>query len=135
MGIKKALTAFGWPILLIPTLVMWIGSAMNETAVWTNGGQMPVSTYACELKLNPPAEPENILQQLFGAQAHQKDLVHKCADANTKFRALDDWILDDDGVSSLGDVTLDLATAIVKPCFYVWLAYAIVEVIRRLKKS
>ena len=47
------------------------------------------------------------------------DYVHKCADKNTRFRWLDDWMLSDEGISSLGDLLQDKAGSlnyVVYPC-------------------
>ena len=46
MSIKKAFTFLGWPVLLLPLFVSYLGAGMNEAVSWANGGQMPVRLYA-----------------------------------------------------------------------------------------
>lgn len=124
MSIKKLFTFLGWPILLIPTLVMLAGAMMNETVIWRNGGQMPVSMYACQERMapKPVVEPLNMKQKP-KAQEH-KDYIHKCADANTKLRFLDDWMIGDDGVSSIGDMLQgdDVLDALKLTVYPMWIA-------------
>jgi hypothetical protein len=126
MNIRKALTFLGWPLLLIPMLVLLTGAMMNEAAVWANGGQMPVSMYACQERMNPPAssDDEDAVSILFGGPKAQKpkDYVHKCADQNTKLRFLDDWIVSDEGISSIGDLLQESASTLSYVVYPLWLA-------------
>ena len=50
---KKLLAFLGWSLLLlIPTFTFYTGAMMNEAVVWANGGQMPVSMYACQERMD-----------------------------------------------------------------------------------
>jgi hypothetical protein len=135
---KKFLTFLGWPILLIPTLLLYLGAGMNEAAIWANGGQMPVKMYACQERMNAPAKPDadELLRKMFGGapKAQQsKDYVHKCADANTHLRVFEDWIVSDNGVSSIGDMVQDTAEGLQPLAFYVWLGVAAIWVWKRIR--
>ena len=118
MSIKKFFTYLGWPLLLLPTLVLYLGAGMNEAVVWANGGQMPVSAYECQVRMD-------------AHDADEKDYVHKCADKNTKLRFLDDWMLGDDGISSLGDLLQDTAGTLNYIVYPLWVAGLGWYVIRR----
>ena len=133
---KKLLAFLGWSLLLlIPTFTSYTGAMMNEAVVWANGGQMPVSMYACQERMDAKntsqaADDENIFNIFHAPKAQApKDYVHKCADQNTKLRWLDDWMLGDDGISSLGDLLQDTAGSlnlIVYPIWFAGLGLAIV---------
>jgi hypothetical protein len=121
MSLKKLFTFLGWPLLLLPTLAMVTGAMLNEAVVWANGGQMPVSAYACQARMTAHnAESDS-----------GPDQVHKCADKNTKLRFLDDWMLGDDGISSPGDMLQDIADSLNYVVYPLWIAGLGWYVIRR----
>ena len=136
MSIKKVLTFCGWPLLLIPTLVLWIGAGMNEAVVWANGGQMPVSAYACQTRFESAPAEDDAVPALFGTPHAQKakDYIHKCADKNTRLRLLDDWMLGDDGISSIGDLLqAELSPDLKTPCYLLWTIGGIFYLVRKQK--
>ena len=112
MSLKKLFTFLGWPVLLIPTLVLYTGAFMNEAVVWANGGQMPVSTYACQVRMDAKT----------AANDGTPDYVHKCADKGTKLRFLDDWMLSDNGISSLGDMLQETSDTLNYIVYPLWIA-------------
>lgn len=119
MSIKKAFTFLGWPVLLLPLFVSYLGAGMNEAVSWANGGQMPVSMYACQDRMDAHTAEGS------------PDYVHKCADKNTRFRWLDDWMLSDEGISSLGDLLQDTAGSLNYVVYPLWLAGLGLAVVRR----
>jgi hypothetical protein len=121
MDIKKALTYLGWPVLLLPTLVLYLGAGMNEAVVWANGGQMPVSAYSCQVRMDAKT----------AANDGTPDYVHKCADKNTRLRWLDDWMLGDDGIASLGDLLQETASTLNYVVYPLWFAGCGLAIVRR----
>ena len=87
---KNALLVFGLlTLLFLPVAVREAGNVMNETAVLSNGGQMPVLWEGCPKMDSDP--------------------VHKCADkAHAKHWYLADILVSDSGISSVGDELLDV---------------------------
>ena len=109
--LKKALTLWGWPLIVVPMAMSYLGGTMNEIAVWKNGGQMPVysvvykgwSAYD-ELKAEYDLSKGNFPKQ--------PDFIHKAADENTKVPYLCDFIVADNGISSLGDLLIAIGADI-----------------------
>lgn len=121
---KKLLAFLGWSLLLlIPTFTSYTGAMMNEAVVCANGGQMPVSMYACQERMDAKNAPEA-----------PKDYVHKCADQNTKLRWLDDWMLGDGGISSLGDLLQETAGSLNLIVYPIWIAGLGLYLLRRKKE-
>jgi hypothetical protein len=135
MGLKKLATLFGWPLLVLPTAIMCLGMAMNETVIWANGGQMPVSMYACSERMNSaPADDEDAMTTLFGKHGMAPvDYTHKCADKNTKLHWLDDFLVSDEGTASIGDELQELQPMATNICGILWIACAAFCLIRKEK--
>lgn len=121
MRIKKLLTLWGWPLIVLPLAMSYLGGTMNEIAVWKNGGQMPVYSVAYT---------DHIQYQYFKAThdlekdtvPNEPDYIHKEADKNTKVPYLCDFIVGDGGISSLGDLLIDLGGEIRSLFTLTWAA-------------
>jgi hypothetical protein len=143
MSVGKTILAFlGWSLLLlVPMFTTYTGAAMNEAVVWANGGQMPVSAYACEERMaakNAPqaVDDENIFNIFHQPKAQApKDYVHKCADKDTRLRWLDDWMLGDDGISSLGDLLQGSSDTLNYIVYPIWGVGIIAFIIDRKRKQ
>ncbi len=110
MKLLKALTYGGWPILVLPYAVGFLGGMMNEAAVWANHLRMPVMVDGCQALLGGNPDP-----------------VHACMTAQSHLKWLGDIFISDAGVSSLGDAVIDLGITLQSYAIFVWggtLAYA-----------
>lgn len=110
MKLLKALTYGGWPILVLPYAVGFLGGMMNEAVVWANHLRMPVVVDGCSALL-----------------ANNPDFVHQCMTAHTHLKWLGDIFISDGGVSSIGDAVIEFSAVLQSYALYVWvgaLAYA-----------
>jgi hypothetical protein len=91
-----------WWVLLIPYALVALGMAMNETALYANGGHMPVlfPGGACV------ADPD--------------DIVHSCMTHATHLKILCDWIVSSHAVSSLGDHLQDFGSEMETASIVAW---------------
>jgi hypothetical protein len=112
MNVKRGATLWGWPLIVVPLLVSYFGGALNEIAVWKNGGQMPVLSEAYkehimfqadEMDYNMLVLKLGLMKGEAGKFPEEPDTVHKVADDNTKVPYLCDWIVSSNDISSPGD--------------------------------
>lgn len=112
---RKFWTFLGWPLLILPQLILLFGLLLNALVMNANKGMMPVTMSAC-LELDWNSELHTI-----------NDDFHLCEDAHTRLRKLDDWIrLGNIGVYSPGDAFIFLGDIAKWPLFYVWLTLLVV---------
>lgn len=131
MKIKKLLTFFGWPLLLLPTLIMWTGLTMNEVAIHANQGKMPVYRADCEQYMVPRSNP--LLEFMTGDETPQSDPVHKCMTPQSRAKIFGDIIVSDDGISSIGDLLIEFTDDAKIYCYILWLTILGVCLIRKEK--
>jgi Family of unknown function (DUF5317) len=122
MSIKKIFTFFGWPLLLIPTLVLWTGLAMNEICLHANNGRMPVYSADCATLM---AAKEDI--------AGHEDFVHVCMTKQSKFRWMGDIFVSDDGISSVGDIIQEFSSTVGTIGYILWVSIGLFCLIRKEK--
>lgn len=104
---RKALTFFGWPILLVPMLFGLLGMGMNYACVARNGHVMPVSNPICQ------TDERDMV-------AH--DHLHVCETSSTKLKVLDDrWPATGMGVLSAGDIVQEESESLQTPAMLIWL--------------
>jgi hypothetical protein len=129
MSIKKFFTFLGWPLLLLPTLVLYFGFALNEVCIVSNGGFMPVRQDNCETNLiEKKSDEENIWKELMGGQVPISatnpneviDGAHVCMTKNTRFKFLGDIFTTDSGISSLGDQFIEIGQNSKDGAILVW---------------
>jgi hypothetical protein len=121
MNIKRAATLWGWPLIVVPIVMSYFGGAMNEVAVWKNGGQMPVYSEAYKQHIEYQLlHAEYDISQ--GAMPEEIDPIHKAANKDTKVPFLCDWILSDASVMSPGDIIQDVAGDISGLLRWTWAA-------------
>lgn len=113
---KKALTYWGWPLLVVPTLLFYLGFGMNEFCIMHNGYQMPVRMAHCEAFMD---------QQAQAPMSGGTDYIHICQNKNTKYMLLGDIFVSDGGVSSIGDSAIDIGDGLTWPAFAIWAALGI----------
>ena len=122
MSIKKILTFFGWPLLVLPIVAVYFGFALNELCIIPNGGFMPVRQDNCEKNwVKPPAakpgdDVEQMLRHMLGgklkAQDERIDQVHACMTPSTKRKWLADIFPTDGGIASIGDQFIDFGNTV-----------------------
>jgi hypothetical protein len=115
MSIKRVLTFFGWPLLLLPTLLMAAGITMNEAVIHANGGRMPVEVYNC------------------AARMQERDYTHFCMVADTKEKILGDILVSDDRTASVGDELQVYSDIFEKVCYALWGAIGVFCLVRKEK--
>ena len=114
---RKALLFFGWPILLIPTLVLHVGMLMNLTVSSANGHLMPVANPICATDK---------------AGMVQSDYLHTCEVSTSKLKWLDDrFPVTGAGDVSLGDILQSDSENLIEPSRVIWFLAALVFFIRR----
>lgn len=118
MGIMKALTFFGWPLLFLPTAVVYFGVSLNAICTIANGGVMPVRSVNCD--------------QIFSADA-DPDLIHVCLGPKSRMKPLADIITQGDGIVSVGDELQDIGEEMKKLCYVLWGVIAVFFLIRKKK--
>lgn len=111
----KWLTFYGWPLLLLPFLIMYAGVGLNQLVIAANHGSMPVAI--------PPCFADG------AAPGAQLDPVHACITPQTHLKLLSDlWITDADGgiaFESVGDMLLMDGMAMAQPLTCVWIGLAL----------
>lgn len=102
-----------WYILATPFLMILLGTAMNQVAIFANGGHMPVyyPGGACV--------------------ADAEDIVHVCMTHATHVKFLCDWILSSRAVSSIGDELQNYGNDMITPALVVWAGLTARKVFRR----
>ena len=116
--LKKALTFFGWPLLLLPTAVVYFGIGLNALCTKANGGVMPMRTINCRAVF---------------AQDKTPDLIHSCMTKKTRMKPLADVITQGSGIVSVGDEFQDIGAEISNPVYLLWGFVGVVFLIRREK--
>lgn len=115
--LRRLLTFFGWPLLVLPTAMLWLGIACNFAAMGFNGNVMPV--------LNPSCA---------NFSDNDEDFVHKCGDSKTRVKFLvDRFPITDEGIASIGDTLQQESDGLRLPCLILWLTMLGVCLIRRQK--
>lgn len=89
----------GW-ILFLPILAAYSGEILNAIVCYVNGGAMPVRV--------PGGCPDNM------------NWNHICMTAQTHLNWLGDWITQNGGIESPGDMLQDIAGELRLPCAIVW---------------
>ena len=108
---KKLLTYLGWPLVVVPTLLYYLGSAMNIIVIAANKGLMPVDTAEC-FAANVP---------IGAALDADQGGNHVCMSAASHLKWLADWIWVGNGTASLGDLGIYTGLALQEPLFWVWM--------------
>jgi len=103
MKILKALTFGAWPILALPFAMEWIGSMMNQAAVYANGMKMPVVA-------------------IEGCSDLVRDPVHVCMTSSSHLKILSDILISSQGVSSFGDWILEWSSTVGHMVIPIWIA-------------
>lgn len=114
MSVKQVCTFFGWPLLLLPTVVLWAGIGMNQIAVHANKGMMPVYMAGCPTFMTAKAD-----------DAGHPDYVHNCMTPETRLKVLGDIIVSSDGVYSLGDEVQEFSSVVRFAADLIWAATAV----------
>lgn len=109
---KKFLTFLGWPLLLVPLFLMYLGSSSNQVVEAMNRNQMPVLAPQC---WENPA--------FF---AEEPSRLHTCMTKDSKLKFLADWINFPTIIASPGDMIITLGEALAIPCFYAWISIAMI---------
>lgn len=115
MSIRKIATFFGWPLLVLPTALVYFGIGLNAICTVANKGVMPVRTSNCD--------------EIFNADA--PDPVHACETPKSHVKFLSDIIAEGDGIVSIGDEFIDIGQTIEKKCTWLWGTIALFCLIRR----
>ena len=132
MSIKKILTFFGWPLLVLPIVAVYFGFALNELCIIPNGGFMPVRQDNCEKNwIKPPAakqdELDQLLQHMLGGslkvQDERIDQVHSCMTPGTRRKWLADIFPTDAGIESIGDQFIEFGNATQLYGQGIWVLY------------
>lgn len=122
MSIKKVLIFFGWPLLLLPTILLIAGITMNESVIHANGGRMPIDVYDCAVRMQEKTD-----------KVGHEDYTHFCVAPDTKEKVLGDILIADDGTSSIGDELQVYSDDIEKVCYALWGAMGIFCLVRKEK--
>lgn len=121
MKIKTALTFFGWPLLLLPTILFYFGMGLNAVCTISNGGMMPVLTTNCAAKFEALVDPE------------QPDMVHVCMTPKSRMKPLADILAQNSGWFSIGDEFVDFGSEIKHLCYALWVTVCGFCLIRKEK--
>jgi hypothetical protein len=109
--VKRFLTFLAWPLLVVPQFLFWSGALLNQIAIVSNGGVMPVQWYAAT--------------HIWG-----DDPDHVIMTSGTHFKILCDWINLHSAILSPGDVLLSLGELLTGPAFWAWIAYVCYRAVR-----
>jgi Family of unknown function (DUF5317) len=100
-----------WTLILLPTLILYIGVSLNKVVMAVNHGKMPVMLEPCDEKMFAEEEPF---------------VTHRCMTRDTHLNFLGDWIvLRNVGIESLGDVLMDVGALGLSPCFWIWIGFVL----------
>lgn len=124
MKLRKILTFFGWPLLVLPLLLFSLGAGLNEVAAVSNGGVMPVysKAYIEELQYKDQKAIYTLVKNK--EFSDEPDFIHEPATSKTKYHYLCDIFIADDGIFSVGDYIGDIASEIQEPLFFIWVLSA-----------
>lgn len=101
---RRTFPFLGWPLLVVPQFIYWLGALLNQLAMAANGGVMPVLWNS----MNPwDPDPRHVVM------THATHLKFLC-----------DWINVRD-ILSPGDILLDIGDLLSTPAFWIWLAYIV----------
>lgn len=103
-----------WGLLVIPTLIGYVGAGLNKIVMAFNGGQMPALF---------PGGPV-----VFGWDA-ASDPNHCVMTHASRLRFFADWINLHTAIVSPGDLLNWISAATIAPCFYAWIAIVLVYLI------
>jgi hypothetical protein len=131
MKLKSILTFFGWPLLILPACIMWTGMAMNEIAIHTNQGKMPVYFADCEKKMAP--RPNPLEEFITGESTPETDPVHKCMTPNSHAKIFGDILVSDRSVVSIGDLLIEYSNEARWCCYALWITILGMCLIRKEK--
>jgi hypothetical protein len=119
MSAKKFFSFLGWPILLAPIAMLWLGIACNNLASNLNGYRMPVENPICA------TDPGKVGQ----------DYIHVCADSHTRVKFLVDRFPTNDGILSFGDALQSESAVLARPSFFLWLLYGALSILGVARKK
>lgn len=97
----------GWPLVVVPSFLIYFGALLNQIALAVNGGYMPVFAGGCWNQTN---DPNGVM-----------DPMHTCMSVHTHLKFLCDWINLQPSVLSIGDVCIYGGMALSYPFFLAWL--------------
>ena len=115
MSVKKILTFFGWPLLVLPTAMLYFGMSLNAICTISNNGRMPVRIANCEQVFPDP------------------DPIHICMTKDAHAKALADIITQPYGMLSVGDMFIDASEKVAYLSYGLWIAVFGVYLIRKEK--
>lgn len=95
-------------LFALPYVLLIVGMALNQTAVYANGGHMPVYLPGWNCGLISDDGP------------FHADWNHICMTHSTHLKFLGDWIIGNDGVSSIGDMLQSLSSNLKMPTLIAW---------------
>lgn len=98
-------------LLLVPLLLIYLGSTLNVVAVAANQSQMPVLW---------PGGCQNY-------PIHDGDSWHVCMTKDSHLKVFGDWIILGKQAESPGDALIDLGGALQYPLAAAWLALVLNE--------
>src|SRR5712664_4112013 len=112
-----------WPLLIVPTLMLYVGGLMNWAVIGANHGYMPVQGFIeCEGGVGEQ------IAAVIAEQAGQGDHIHICMDKNSRLKILADWLfIPGVGTASPGDILEFGYDKLFWPCFYMWGALLVAE--------
>lgn len=107
---KHILTFLGWPLLVVPQVIFYLGAALNQLAIAINDGRMPVLDAAeC-----------NGTSSVLGE-------IHSCMTPASHLKIICDWINLHTTILSPGDVLLNIGDLLIGPLFWAWLTYVLYQ--------
>lgn len=104
---------YAW-LLFGPYVLFVLGFVMNAVVVFVNGHHMPVF---------PPGGDCSLLDP--------EDVVHVCANHATHLKVLADFIVTNDGVSSIGDFFMEALRITYVPALVAWVVLAFRSIFKR----
>ena len=112
---KKFFTWFGWPLLIVPTVLTWMGIACNAIVTIANGGIMPVRYPGCTADLmNGP---------------------HVCMTTTSHIKFLADVFTSNAGIMSVGDYLMEFSDDIRFPLMVLWATAMLAYALKTLKPT
>ena len=116
-----------WPLLLGPTLLLYLGALMNWAVIGANHGYMPVQGY-----IECGVGTEQNLKAVIEEQTGEGDHIHICMSKSSRLKILADWLyLPGLGTASPGDILEFAYEKFLWPCFYMWCALLVVTYNKR----
>jgi hypothetical protein len=105
----KVKTPYLW-LLLGPLGLTLFGQLMNLICILANGQRMPVMVPYCTEKM--------------------VNIIHACGTPATHFKFLADFIVQNGGVSSLGDKFMEAGEALVIPFLVAWVVMTVIKYVK-----